>query len=57
MPVTDAGAVGEPDHVDTLDKVRLEARAAGAQALAASCVAGGARLESVVVSTVVCWII
>ena len=57
MPVTDAGAVGEPDHVDTLDKVRLEARAAGAQALAASCVAGGARLESVVVSMVVCWII
>ena len=57
MPVTDAGAVGERDHVDTPNKVRLEARAAGAQAFAASCVAGGARLESLVVSTVVRWII
>ena len=57
MSVTDFGAIGEGDDVGTPDPAGLEARAAGVQAFAASCVAGGTRMECFVVSMVVCWII
>ena len=50
MPVTDSGAMGHGDHLGTPNRAGLEARAEGVQASAASCVAGGARMEWLVVS-------
>ena len=55
MPVTDSGAIGQGDHLGTPNRAGLEARAEGVQAFAASCVAGGARMECFVVSMVVHW--
>ena len=55
MSVTDSGAIGEGDDLGTLDPAGLEAGVLGVQAFAASCAAGGTRMEPSVVSMVVCW--